>query len=658
MGEKPMGLMAILEEETMFPKATDKSFEDKLKENLLGKTTAFLKKQPGSKDKNAHFALAHYAGIVNYNITDWLTKNKDQCNDTVVDQLKKCDNQLVVYLFRDHPGQPEEVVKEKKKGKDAGPKTFKTVSSAFRAQLDALLTTLNSTDPHFIRCIVPNNHKTPLLLDSALVMHQLTCNGVLEGIRICRRGFPNRTIYPDFVHRFIIIKPKEVHAAQPDLKQCTSIILSSIEAMNDKWRLGHTKVFFRAGAVGCVEETREECIKAILNYIQGLARGYCSRMEYKKLIYKRDMIPVMQRNMKKYLFFRDWTWYFLVNGTKRFIGQVDMEAGIAALEEEAAVACKAYDEVVEVRDRLNGEIEQMTSDKKSMMAQIEAEQGDLSGYQRDLAHASEQKSAKEGELATTQKKLADTQEKKQQMTDTKRKLETDLGSFKKDIEDMEISIQKAEQEKTNRDHTIRNMNDEIAHQDELINKLNKEKKHAMETQAKSSDELTSAGEKMENLNKIKTKLEVTLDELEDSHDREKKSRLEVDKQRRKVVADLEREKKDIEAAIVKKDQDIVVSQRRLEDEQSIVAKAQKAIKELQSRIETAEEELEAERQARSKSEKQRGTLARELDDLGERLDEAGGATAAQVGLNKKREAEINKLRRDLEEAHIQHEATV
>ena len=140
------------------------------------------------------------------------------------------------------------------------------------------------------------------------------------------------------------------------------------------------------------------------------------------------------RNMKKYLFFRDWTWYFLVNGTKRFIGQVDMEAEIAALEEEAAVACKAYDEVVEVRDRLNGEIEQMTSDKKSMMAQIEAEQGDLSGYQRDLAHASEQKSAKEGELATTQKKLADTQEKKQQMTDTKRKLETDLGSFKKDIE--------------------------------------------------------------------------------------------------------------------------------------------------------------------------------------------------------------------------------
>merc|ERR1712156_1247189 len=464
--EKPMGLMAILEEETMFPKATDKSFEDKLKENLLGKTTAFLKKQPGSKDKNAHFALAHYAGIVNYNITDWLTKNKDQCNDTVVDQLKKCDNQLVVYLFRDHPGQPEEVVKEKKKGKDAGPKTFKTVSSAFRAQLDALLTTLNSTDPHFIRCIVPNNHKTPLLLDSALVMHQLTCNGVLEGIRICRRGFPNRTVYLDFKHRFIIIKPKEVYACGTDLKAAAKVILESIESVNDRWRLGHTKVFFRAGTVGTIEEVRDECIKAILNYIQALCRGYLGRKQYKIEMFKKSMIPVMQRNFKKYLFFRDWTWFYLLNATKRFIGQEDVEAVIAKLEEEAAIACSAYDKEVTERDRLNGEITQMTQDKKDMLHQIEQEQGDLSSYQKDLATAT---------TAKAEKKLADTEAKRNDMMDKKRKFENDLSSFRKDIDDLNMSIQKADQEKTNRDHTIRNLNDEIAHQDELINKLTKEK---------------------------------------------------------------------------------------------------------------------------------------------------------------------------------------
>merc|ERR1711981_1000395 len=160
----------------------------------------------------------------------------------------------------------------------------------------------------------------------------------------------------------------------------------------------------------------------------------------------------------------------------------------------------------------------------------------------------------------------------------------------------------------------------------------------------------------------------TLDELEDSVEREKKSRLDVDKNRRKVesdlkvaqeqTADLERMKKEMENYVVKKEKDIATHTTKLEDEQNLVGELQKQIKELQGRIEANEEELEAERQARSKAEKQKSTLARDLDDLSERLEEAGGATAAQIELNKKREAEIGKLRRDLEEAAIQHDATL
>merc|ERR1712142_1247588 len=141
---------------------------------------------------------------------------------------------------------------------------------------------------------------------------------------------------------------------------------------------------------------------------------------------------------------------------------------------------------------------------------------------------------------------------------------------------------KAEQEKTNRDHTIRNLNDEIAHQDELINKLNKEKKHMQENQSKSSEELTSAEEKLDHLNKIIVKLEVTLDELEDSLEREKKARLDMDKQRGKVEADLkvtqemvndlERDKKELEGLITKKEKDISSNQSKLEDEQNSVSK--------------------------------------------------------------------------------------
>ena len=196
MFEKPMGIWAILEEESLFPKATDKSFEEKLKASL-GKLPIFLKPQ-SKTDKNAHFAIQHYAGCVSYNVTGWLEKNKDPVNDTVVEIMKsQCTNKLLIKLWEDHPGQPTTVPKEEGKGKKKKGGGGKTVSSVYLVQLTALMTTLHSTEPHFIRCIVPNTHKQPGGVEPALIMHQLTCNGVLEGIRICMRGFPNRILVKD-----------------------------------------------------------------------------------------------------------------------------------------------------------------------------------------------------------------------------------------------------------------------------------------------------------------------------------------------------------------------------------------------------------------------------------------------------------------------------
>ena len=113
----------------------------------------------------------------------------------------------------------------------------------------------------------------------------------------------------------------------------------------------------------------------------------------------------------------------------------------------------------------------------------------------------------------------------------------------------------------------------------------------------------------------------------------------------------------MESAIQRKEKDSGSLMSKLEDEQSLVAKVQKTIKEIQARIEEMEEELEAERQGRAKAERQRSDLARELESLGERLNEATGTTHAQIELNKKRESEVAKLRKDLEECRIQHDAT-
>merc|ERR1739848_965169 len=191
MFEKPMGIWSILEEESNFPKATDKSFEDKIKTQHLGKS-APMAKAKSSTDPNAHFAIIHYAGTVSYNVTGWLEKNKDPVNDTVVDVLKRGSVALQLVLWADHPGQsapPDEGKKKKKKGGG------KTVSSVYLVQLADLMGTLNTTEPHFIRCIVPNTHKKPLETETPLIMHQLKCNGVLEGIRVCMLGFPNRIRY-------------------------------------------------------------------------------------------------------------------------------------------------------------------------------------------------------------------------------------------------------------------------------------------------------------------------------------------------------------------------------------------------------------------------------------------------------------------------------
>ncbi|XP_022917241.1 myosin heavy chain, muscle isoform X15 [Onthophagus taurus] len=665
--EKPMGILSILEEESMFPKATDKTFEEKLNNNHLGKSPNFQKpKPPKPGQQAAHFAIGHYAGNVPYNITGWLEKNKDPLNDTVVDLYKKGTNALLVEIFADHAGQSGGGG-DAKGGKRAKGSAFQTVSSLYREQLNNLMTTLRSTQPHFVRCIIPNELKQPGVIDSHLVMHQLTCNGVLEGIRICRKGFPNRMVYPDFKLRYMILAPATM-AAEKDPKEAARKCLEEVGLDPESYRVGHTKVFFRAGVLGQMEELRDDRLGKIVTWMQSWVRGYLSRKEFKKLQEQRLALQVCQRNLRKYLKLRTWPWYKLWQKVKPLLNVTRVEDEIAKLEEKAAKAQEAYDKEHKAKTELEGLYNKLLAEKSELLGVLEGEKGSLSETQERAAKLQAQKTDLESQLSETQDRLAQEEDARGQLMQQKKKLEQEISGFKKDIEDLELNLQKAEQDKATKDHQIRNLNDEIAHQDELINKLNKEKKLSGENNQKISEELQAAEDKVNHLNKVKAKLEQTLDELEDSLEREKKLRGDVEKSKRKVegdlkltqeaVADLERNKKELEQTIQRKDKEISSLTAKLEDEQSVVGKLQKQIKELQARIEELEEEVEAERQARAKAEKQRADLARELEELGERLEEAGGATSAQIELNKKREAELAKLRRDLEEANIQHEGTL
>jgi len=668
--EKPMGIMSILEEESMFPKATDQTFAEKLKNQHLGKSACFVKPKPPKPGQvEAHFAIAHYAGTVPYNLTGWLEKNKDPLNDSVVDQYKKGSNQLLVDIFADHPGQSGGA-DAGGGGKGGGRKKgagFATVSSAYREQLNNLMTTLKATSPHFIRCIIPNELKQAGVIDSHLVMHQLTCNGVLEGIRICRKGFPNRMIYPDFKHRYLILAPEKMKA-EKDEKKGAQACFDSVELDPDKYRLGHTKVFFRAGVLGQLEEIRDERLGKIITWLQSCIRGYLTRKEYKRLQDQRIALQVVQRNLRRYLQLRTWPWWKLWQKVKPLLNVTRIEDEIAKLEEKAAKAQEAFEREEKLRKELEEKNVKLLTEKNELQQQLENERGTLGDVSSQINKIQAQKADLESQLSDTQDRLTQEEEARNQLFQQKKKLEQELSGLKKDLEDLELNLQKVDQDKATKDHQIRNLNDEIAHQDELINKLNKEKKQIQEQTQKTAEDLQAAEDKVNHLNKVKAKLEQTLDELEDSLEREKKLRGDIEKAKRKVegdlkltqeaVSDLERNKKELEQTIQRKDKEISSLTAKLEDEQSLVAKLQKQIKELQARIEELEEELEAERQARAKAEKQRADLARELEELGERLEEAGGATSAQIELNKKREAELAKLRRDLEESNIQHEAAL
>nr|XP_017097319.1 myosin heavy chain, muscle isoform X30 [Drosophila bipectinata] len=665
--EKPMGILSILEEESMFPKATDQTFSEKLTNTHLGKSAPFQKpKPPKPGQQAAHFAIGHYAGVVAYNITGWLEKNKDPLNDTVVDQFKKSQNKLLIEIFADHAGQSGGGEQAKGgRGKKGG--GFATVSSAYKEQLNSLMTTLRSTQPHFVRCIIPNEMKQPGLVDAHLVMHQLTCNGVLEGIRICRKGFPNRMVYPDFKMRYQILNPAGI-AGVEDPKKCGQLILESTTLDPDMYRIGHTKVFFRAGVLGQMEEFRDERLGKIMSWMQAWARGYLSRKGFKKLQEQRVALKVVQRNLRKYLQLRTWPWYKLWQKVKPLLNVSRIEDEIARLEEKAKKAEELHAAEVKVRKELEALNAKLLAEKTALLDSLSGEKGQLQDFQERNAKLTAQKNDLENQLRDIQERLTQEEDARNQLFQQKKKADQEISGLKKDIEDLELNIQKAEQDKATKDHQIRNLNDEIAHQDELINKLNKEKKMQGESNQKTGEELQAAEDKINHLNKVKAKLEQTLDELEDSLEREKKVRGDVEKSKRKVegdlkltqeaVADLERNKKELEQTIQRKDKELSSITAKLEDEQVVVGKHQRQIKELQARIEELEEEVEAERQARAKAEKQRADLARELEELGERLEEAGGATSAQIELNKKREAELSKLRRDLEEANIQHESTL
>ncbi|CAK6951937.1 myosin-6-like [Scomber scombrus] len=666
--EKPMGIMSILEEECMFPKASDATFKAKLYDNHLGKSPNFQKPRIVKGKPEAHFSLVHYAGTVDYNIGNWLVKNKDPLNETVVGLFQKSSLKLLCTLFMGYAGAESEGAAAKGKGAKKKGSSFQTVSALHRENLNKLMTNLRSTHPHFVRCLIPNETKTPGEMENPLVMHQLRCNGVLEGIRICRKGFPNRIQYGDFKQRYRILNPNVIPEGQfMDNKKAAEKLLGSLDIDHEQYRLGHTKVFFKAGLLGVLEEMRDDRLALIITGMQARARGLLARIEFQKIVERRDALLVIQWNVRAFMGVKNWPWMKMYFKIKPLLKSAETEKEMANMKEEFLKLKEAYAKSEARRKELEEKMVSILQEKNDLQLQVQSEQDNLTDAEERCEGLIKSKIQLEAKSKELTERLEDEEEMNAELTAKKRKLEDECSELKKDIDDLELTLAKVEKEKHATENKVKNLTEEMAALEEIIAKLTKEKKALQEAHQQTLDDLQSEEDKVNTLTKAKTKLEQQVDDLEGSLEQEKKLRMDLERAKRKLegdlkltqesVMDLENDKQQMEEKLKKKEFEISQQLSKIEDEQAMGSQLQKKLKELQARIEELEEELEAERAARAKVEKQRADLSRELEEISERLEEAGGATAAQIEMNKKREAEFQKMRRDLEEATLQHEAT-
>ncbi|XP_006037706.1 myosin-1B-like, partial [Alligator sinensis] len=664
--EKPMGIFSILEEECMFPKATDASFKNKLYDQHLGKSNNFQKPKPAKGKAEAHFSLVHYAGTVDYNITGWLEKNKDPLNETVIALYQKSSLKTLALLFASFGG-AEEGGGGKKGGKKKG-SSFQTVSALFRENLNKLMSNLRSTHPHFVRCLIPNETKTPGAMEHELVLHQLRCNGVLEGIRICRKGFPSRIIYGDFKQRYRILNASAIPEGQfIDSKKASEKLLGSIDVDPTQYKFGHTKVFFKAGLLGLLEEMRDDKLAQLITRTQAMCRGFLMRVEFQKMMERRESIFCIQYNVRAFMNVKHWPWMKLYFKIKPLLKSAESEKEMANMKEEFEKTKEELAKSEAKRKELEEKMVSLMQEKNDLQLQVQSEADGLADAEERCDQLIKTKIQLEAKIKEVTERAEDEEEMNAELTAKKRKLEDECSELKKDIDDLELTLAKVEKEKHATENKVKNLTEEMAVLDESIAKLTKEKKALQEAHQQTLDDLQAEEDKVNTLTKAKTKLEQQVDDLEGSLEQEKKLRMDLERAKRKLegdlklaqesTMDLENDKQQLDEKLKKKDFEISQLQSKIEDEQALGIQLQKKIKELQARIEELEEEIESERASRAKAEKQRADLSRELEEISERLEEAGGATAAQIEMNKKREAEFQKMRRDLEEATLQHEAT-
>ncbi|XP_040924063.1 LOW QUALITY PROTEIN: unconventional myosin-X [Betta splendens] len=366
--EKKLGLLALLNEESHFPKATDGTLLEKL-HSQHSKNPFYVKPRVAVH----YFGVRHYAGEVVYDVRGMLEKNRDTFRDDILNLLRESRSDFVYDLF-------EHVLSRNKQDtlKSSSKHRRPTVSSQFKNSLHSLMATLSTSNPYFIRCIKPNTSKMPDHFDQTVVLNQLRYSGMLETVKIRRTGFPIRRAFTDFCSRYKVLMRGPLAPDEPK-DRCLQL-LHFYDSTGAEWQLGKTKVFLRESLEHRLEKQREvEVLKAAMT-IQAHVVGYLARKQYRRLL---QCIVVIQKNYRAFYWRRKFLllrWATLTF-QKRLRGQLARRAFSQLLEDK-----RRREEEEQHRRRL---VEEMERERQRLEAERLATEAEETRRLEELCRAQE-----------------------------------------------------------------------------------------------------------------------------------------------------------------------------------------------------------------------------------------------------------------------------
>ncbi|CAM4789251.1 unnamed protein product [Rotaria magnacalcarata] len=666
--EKQMGILSLLDEECWFPKATDRTYVDKLI-NAHAQHPKFGK--PNYKAP-ADFSIIHYAGKVEYSAEQWLMKNMDPLNDNVVALLQTSNDVFTREIWKDaeivglSAADPNDATSSLKANIKKG--MFRTVGQLYKEQLTKLMGTLKNTNPNFVRCILPNHHKKAGIIHSPLVLEQLRCNGVLEGIRICRNGFPNRILFQEFRQRYELLCPNVIPKGFMDGKAASQKMIKELELDDNLYRIGLTKIFFRSGVLGHLEEERDLKLTDIITQLQALCRGVLARKNYQRRIQQLNAIRVIQRNGRALMKIRNWKWWRLFTKIKPLLQVTRQDEELTQKQEEIR--------------RMKADMESRTSQMQETEHQLQMVQQERTVINERLIHLTEalvesdenlrrvqtRKMELENMVQEIEQRLEEEMERSNGWTNERKLIEQKLQDTTEQLEEEEHGRQKLQIERVQFEGKIKNFEDVVASQQNELGKLQKERKFLEDKLQEVVHQQQDEGEKLKNLLRLKTKQESQCADLEERLKREIELRQKLEREIRRLEGEVQELREqlqdrvqqihDLQVHLARREEELTQAVTNIETEAATKVTFQRQIREFQTSIQDLQDDMESEKESRKRLEREKRELMEENESLRNELLDRKDINQVMLEREKKRDEEVLTLKRSLEQVHEERESVI